>query len=273
MPQGFQPLNFHQFDGKGNLKQHIAHFIETYNNVGTSGDLLGKQFVRSLKGLAFDWYTDLASASIDSWGQMEKEFLNHFYSTRCVVSISELTNTRQDDEEPIIDYINRWRALSLKCKDNLPESYFVEMCAQGMEWNILYVLQVNKPKTFQELATQAHDMEVTITYYGRRIDDGKSVTASRSKGSMLRDSEKNECPYSESDALEILHKLLEKGLIELPELRRHKEIGRTNDPKHYKYHRIFSHPIEKYKAFRGQVLQLIKEGKITLDGEDTEESD
>jgi len=35
MPQGFQPLEFHQFDGKGKPKQHIAYFIETCNNVGT----------------------------------------------------------------------------------------------------------------------------------------------------------------------------------------------------------------------------------------------
>jgi len=29
--------------------------------------------VRSIKGLAFDWYTDLTSASIGSWGQMDNE--------------------------------------------------------------------------------------------------------------------------------------------------------------------------------------------------------
>jgi len=29
MPHGYQPPNFQQFDGKGNPKQHIAHFIET----------------------------------------------------------------------------------------------------------------------------------------------------------------------------------------------------------------------------------------------------
>jgi len=84
---------------------------------------------------------------------MENEFLNRFYSTHCMVSISELTNTRQGDEEPVIDYINRWHALSLKCKDRLLESSTVEMCAQGMQWDIFYALQANKPKTFQELAT------------------------------------------------------------------------------------------------------------------------
>ncbi|KAK4385677.1 hypothetical protein Sango_2691700 [Sesamum angolense] len=54
MLMGYQPPKFHQFDGKGNPKQHVAHFVETCNNVGTYGDYLIKQFVRSLKGNTFD---------------------------------------------------------------------------------------------------------------------------------------------------------------------------------------------------------------------------
>jgi len=81
-----------------------------------------KQFVRTLKGIAFDWYTDLEPKSIDSWGQMEPEFLNKFYSTQLTISMTELTNTKQWKNEPVLDYINRWRALSLECKDRLSES-------------------------------------------------------------------------------------------------------------------------------------------------------
>ncbi|MCQ7416344.1 retrotransposon gag domain-containing protein, partial [Salmonella enterica] len=117
MPTGFQPPKFQQFDGKGNPKQHIAHFVETCENAGTRGDLLVKQFVRTLKGNAFDWYTDLEPGMIDSWEQLEREFLNRFYSTRRTVSMTELTSTKQRKGEPVIDYINRWRALSLDCKD------------------------------------------------------------------------------------------------------------------------------------------------------------
>jgi len=76
MPHGYQPPKFNQFDGKGNPKKHIAHFIETCGNVGTEGDRLVKQFVRSLKGIAFGWYTHLEPESINSWEQMEHEFLN-----------------------------------------------------------------------------------------------------------------------------------------------------------------------------------------------------
>ena len=106
MPHGYQPPKFNQFDGKGNPKQHIAPFIETYSNAGTEGDQLVKQFVLSLKGIAFDWYTDLEPESINSWEQMEHEFLNRFYSTQCTVSMTKPTHTKQWKYEPVLDHIN-----------------------------------------------------------------------------------------------------------------------------------------------------------------------
>ncbi|KAA0056397.1 retrotransposon gag protein [Cucumis melo var. makuwa] len=66
MPLGYQPLKFQQFDGKGNPKQHIAHFVETCENAGSRGDQLVRQFVRSLKENAFEWYTDLEPEVIDT---------------------------------------------------------------------------------------------------------------------------------------------------------------------------------------------------------------
>ncbi|KAM2721013.1 hypothetical protein EV2_042137 [Malus domestica] len=66
VPTGYPPPKFMQFDGKGNPKQHIAHFVETCNNTRMERDYLVKQFVHSLKGNGFDWYTNLEPESINN---------------------------------------------------------------------------------------------------------------------------------------------------------------------------------------------------------------
>ncbi|KAA0063066.1 uncharacterized protein E6C27_scaffold468G001830 [Cucumis melo var. makuwa] len=54
------------------------------------------------------------------------------------------------------------------CKDRLTELSAVEMCTQGMHWELLYILQEIKPCTFEELATLAHDMELSIANRGTK---------------------------------------------------------------------------------------------------------
>ncbi|KAL0337482.1 UNVERIFIED_CONTAM: hypothetical protein Scaly_2023300 [Sesamum calycinum] len=55
-----------------------------------------------------------------------------------------------------------WRNLSLNCKDRLSEASAIEMCIQGMHWELCYIRQAIKPKTFEELATRAHGIEMSF---------------------------------------------------------------------------------------------------------------
>ena len=75
----------------------------------------------------------------------------------------ELTNTRQRKDESVIDFINRWRNANLNCKDRLSEASAIEMCIQGMHWEVLYILKEIKQKSFEDLATHAHDMELNMS--------------------------------------------------------------------------------------------------------------
>ncbi|KAL0312734.1 UNVERIFIED_CONTAM: hypothetical protein Sradi_5672700 [Sesamum radiatum] len=111
---------------------------------------------------AFDWYIDLEANSINSWDDLQNKFFSRFYSARRTVSMTELANQYQEKDEPVLDYINNWRNLSLSCKDALSEISTVELCIQGMHWELCYILQAIKPKTFGELATRAYGIEMSF---------------------------------------------------------------------------------------------------------------
>ncbi|TYK29282.1 ty3-gypsy retrotransposon protein [Cucumis melo var. makuwa] len=164
-------------------------------------------------------------------GSSLRDFLNHFYSTRCIVSMMELTKTRQQKGEPDIDYINRWRALSLDYMDRLTELSAMEMCTQGMHRKLIYILQEIKSHTFEELATRAHDMELSIANreakdflvpkirsHNNEIDDTKKIINSVINESMVVHATPSKSFYKRKETkIEIKHDGDEKGRTTLKE--------------------------------------------------------
>ncbi|KAA0054831.1 ty3-gypsy retrotransposon protein [Cucumis melo var. makuwa] len=225
MPLGYQPPKFQQFDGKSNLKQHIAHFVETYENPKVIG----------------------------SWKQLENKFINHFYSTRRIVSIMELTKIKQQKGQPVIDYINRWRALSLDCKGQLIELSVVAIYTEGMHWGLLYILQGIKLRTFEELATRAYDMELSIVSRGTKDFPVPEVRKDKKE---MKGAEK------------IVKSTVKESMV-LSECKRLEQVEKVDDPNYYKYHQLISHPVEKCFVLKELILRLAHEKKIEPDLEET----
>ncbi|GAV63029.1 LOW QUALITY PROTEIN: hypothetical protein CFOL_v3_06551, partial [Cephalotus follicularis] len=86
-------------------------------------------------------------------------------STRRIVGIPELANTKKRKHEPVVYYIV-WRNLVLNCKGYISEASSIDMGVQGMHWGLLYSIKSNMPLSFEELAIRAHDLELQIPRHG-----------------------------------------------------------------------------------------------------------
>ena len=81
----------------------------------------------------------------------------------------------------------------------------------------------------------------------------------------FKEREQKVYPFLDEDVPIILEQLLQLKLIELPECRRPKDMGKVDDPNYCRYHRIIGHPIQKCFVFKEQIMKLAKENKIDLD--------
>ncbi|KAH7852825.1 hypothetical protein Vadar_029728 [Vaccinium darrowii] len=255
--------------------------------------------------------TSIASLSVQHLQEMIASTIRAQYGgTRRTVSMMELTNTKQWKDEPVVDYINLWRAISLDCKDRLSELSAVEMCMNGMHWGLLYILQGIKPRTFEELATRAHDMEINIANHGggnpsivehskykngtksNKLSgasteesmavsmvpvkiprkDKKREENPRDKHPTLKELQEKRYPFPDADVPSMLEDLLEKNVIQLPECKRPEEMRKVHDPRYYHYHRIVSHPTEKCFVLKDLIADLARKKKILLDVDEVAES-
>ena len=166
-PNNYRQPQFTKFNGTGSPHEHVAHFLAACQDTAHNGALLLHQFVQTLSGLAFTWYSKLAPGSIRTWEQMQDSFLEHFYSTQRMVGITELTQTLQRPNEKAADFIRRWRNLSLHCPQPITEHEAVRMCMNNLSPDMAIHLQGVRPITFEELSSKAMDIENYMHHLSR----------------------------------------------------------------------------------------------------------
>lgn len=82
---------------------------------GASDALKLRLFPLSLSAPAFTWFTSLAPNSIYTWSQLEQKFYEYFYTGDTELRLSHLTSVKQKRNEPVTDYIRRFRDTRNQC--------------------------------------------------------------------------------------------------------------------------------------------------------------
>ena len=79
-------------------------------------------FPLSLTGAAFTWYSSLPPNYVQNWVDMKCLFYDRFYKPQPETSILDLLGIKQQDNEPITEFLERFRKVKRKCSVQLPEA-------------------------------------------------------------------------------------------------------------------------------------------------------
>ena len=91
-----------------------------------------REFSNSLEGQAFTWYTNILLGSVLIWNDMVTQFMKKFFALDEKLTLSDLQQERQKVSEGLLDYIRRFRDLSLICYDLVEKERLVDICIVGM---------------------------------------------------------------------------------------------------------------------------------------------
>jgi len=298
-PKGYQRPIFDKFDGiSSSPHEHLAHFYSACGETSQLDAFLVRQFVQSLKGSAFTWYTQLPPGSILTWDDMQKAFLAQFVSSKRKVSIMDLAQTTQKPGESVNDFIIRWRSLNLQCQEKITEQSAVQMCYNNLMPDIATFVATAEPQSFDALVSKASNVERQIArqksaaqkiQVGEKKNDKKSdnknTTKRESLATFVKTENKNdkgktkdppkrltlkerkEVKYSfdDDDVEEIFDQLLASKAITLPESKRPAEASKTNDPKYCRYHRLVSHTLQDCYILKDKIQELLNNGVLEID--------
>lgn len=107
----------------------------------------------SLSRVAFEWYYLLENETVNTWIDMEDAFCMKFTSASDKITIPDLANTKRKKDETILNYITRWRNLSIKCEQPLEQQQAVRLLVGNIDKRMAPFLCMNNISIYQELIT------------------------------------------------------------------------------------------------------------------------
>ena len=132
-PSNHTSLIFPKYNSMiGNARESIRRYVNALTAYSHDHKLRPREFSNSLESQAFTWYTNLLPGSVLSWNDMVTHFMKKFFALDEKLTLSDLQQERQRVSEGLLDYIRRFRDLSLICYDLVEKERLVDICIVGM---------------------------------------------------------------------------------------------------------------------------------------------
>ena len=131
--------------------------------------------------VAFDWFRSLPPGSINSWIDLETQFLSYFYEDDTEVTMDKLLSIMQRKEESILDYIERFKNLSLMCPTGMPLPMLLQTCRHNFLDQVEIRMGAIKAHTWKELVEQAEIAEKSAKKFEPSTPKSKWVWTAKTR--------------------------------------------------------------------------------------------
>jgi hypothetical protein len=123
-------------------------------------------FPLSLSGTAFTWFTSLAPNSIFTWAQLKQKLHEYFYSGDTELRFSHLTSIKQKHNEPVANYIRRFRDTRNWCFNlNISDKDLVDLAYSGLSLHLKEKLESHVFSYVRQVLQRAMDCESRAKEY------------------------------------------------------------------------------------------------------------
>ena len=112
-------------------------------------------FPRSLGGQAMEWFSHIPSG-IKTFDEIANLFIQQYsHNIQHPVNIRDICNLKQKVGEPFLTFLQRWRQLYTRYSCKIPEIEKLDIFVNNLLPGFGYKVQLQGPRTFDDLVTQA----------------------------------------------------------------------------------------------------------------------
>ncbi|KAE8735344.1 No pollen germination related 2 [Hibiscus syriacus] len=175
LPIKFKAPEFDKYDGTTCPSSHITMFCRRMAGYVKDEKLLIHCFQDSLTGPALKWYTQLTKASIRSWKDLAKAFLEQYrHVTDMVPDRWTLQNLEKKNNETFRQYAQRWRDTAAQVQPPLSEKEATVIFVHTLKAPYLNHLMGNATRNFADLVISGELIENVLKSGKIESNDGSS---------------------------------------------------------------------------------------------------